>query len=266
MIIPIILGVLMILILLPLDSSFAEPFNAIKIIEDSVVQVDGKSLQLKNMHERQFLNSPIIKIQSEAVSGELVFIFFNIYNADFVKVMVFDGQFKKGTLIKNSIKNSIFNQESQTTSDKSSILKYAPNLNFEYFISSPVSMQQDFTIQVTALDEDKIDRGSSVNSNFLEKVKIKVELAQEATELVTLDDSTTHERILVGEWTTKKVMEGTTNYYGKWTGGEPLLSGAFKPERWLQVTITATLDEQIVEKIDRVYLIQQTFSRSSSSR
>ena len=192
-----------------------------------------------------------------------VLIFFNLFHPDHVKVIIYDGQFKKGKLIKNPITI----QESQIETDKPSILEYTPNLDFEYFISSPVSMGEDFTIQVKTIDVNKMSRGTSYDSNnLLEKVKIKVELSQEDTRLVTIDDSTTYEEILAGEWRTKKVMEGTTNKYGKWVGGEPLLSGTFKPERSLQVTITATLDEQVVEKIEQVYLIQQTFGRTSSLR
>lgn len=259
MILPIICGILITLIIVVVNPAFAEPFDAIKVVEESTIQVDGKTIHLTNMYERQFLNSPIIKVQAEALSGETVLIFFNMYNPDHVKVIVFDGQFKKGKLTKNPI----VIEESET--DEPSILKYNPELNFEYFITKPIMVGNDFTINVKTYDNKKHFAGFFSINNSLEKVKMQVELAQERTEIIVVNEKTSYEEIIENDWETIKIMNGTTSKYGKWIGGQVLPSGIFLPDRWMQITITATLDDQIIKKTEKLFVSEIVFGRDNKS-
>jgi len=257
MIFQLILGAVSILFLIGINPIYGESFDAIKTIEESIVSVNGKTLELTNMDERQFRNSSIVKVQAEATSGELVLIFFNINNPDFTKVMVYDGQFKKDKIIKNSTNI----QEQNTKVEENSILEYTAKLNFDHFISKPTLVGEDFTIKIKTYDENKVYKGMSSNVNILSDVKIKVELAQEKTEFIVVNERTSYEQVIKDDWETITILEGTTDKIGRLIGAEYLASGTFEPNRWMQVTITATLDDQIAERTERVFLTEHTWSR-----
>lgn len=144
----IIVGLLLVFLLIPLSQVFAEVFDPLEKLNTSIIQFNGQTLSLTNDIEiRQFKNSPFVKIQGEATTGETVLIFLKDNNPDFQKVIIFDGQFHKGNLV-----------EKYTSFGMGGILK-----NKEEILKEPVTQTilSGSKVNVLVSQYDRVTKGTS---------------------------------------------------------------------------------------------------------
>jgi len=119
-------------------------------------------------------------------------------------------------------------------------------------------MQKDFTINIRAYDEN-IQHSSGLDNQrgSVEDVEITVELAQEDTYERNIIADVFVTEIIEGQWSVIKTLEGQTTKQGEYVGGQQLISSqGFEPNRNMQITITAILGDQVIQKVVETYLLQ----------
>jgi len=236
------------LLAIPASIAYAE-LDPVKILGTHTIYSKGTNYFISNDFDVEFVKiTGIYRIHGHVTTGDPYAIYLKQYDADYKKVFFLkDGVFQKSTL-----------KEIPKITEKKIIPPNIPTLDFNYFISSPNMIQEDFTVKVDSFNTQKTS-GLTRYGEPIEGVKFHIDLAQERKEFVVVNERTSYEKIIENDWKTIKTIDGITNRYGTWTGAQLLTSGIFESGQWMNVTITATLGDQIVEKSDKVFVSEKNY-------
>lgn len=236
--------------LIPASIAYAQ-LDPVEILATHTIYSKGTNYVPSSDFDVEFSKiTGIYRIHGHVTTGDPYAIYLKQFDPDFKKVFFLkDGTFQKATL-----KEITTSEQPKTEQKKTTIPTNIPILDFDYFISSPILIQRDFTIKVDAYNTQKTS-GLTKHLEPIEDVKFHIELAQERKEFVVVNERTSYEKIIENDWKVIKTIDGAVNKYGTWTGSVLLTSGTLNPNQWMKVTITATLGDQIVEKETRVFPI-----------
>jgi hypothetical protein len=233
--------------LIPASIAYAQ-LDPVEILATHTIYSKGTNYVPSSDFDVEFSKiTGIFRIHGHVTTGDPYAVYLKQFDPDFKKVFfVKDGIFQKATL------KEIITSSDDTTEPKKTIPTNIPILDFDYFISSPIQIQQDFTIKVNTYNAQKTS-GLTKHLEPIQDVKFHIELAQERKEFVVVNERTSYEKIIENDWKVIKTIDGVVNSYGIWTGSTLLTSQTVNSDQWMKVTITATLGDQIVEKETKVF-------------
>jgi len=235
------LGVLLVIILIPLTQVFAQQFDPLEELNNSTILVDGKTLVFSNndIEIRQFSNSNIVKIQGQASTGEILIIFLKNNDPNFQKVMViFDGQFHKGTLIPK-----IYTESKVETTQKDDV-QYIPNLMMTSSHNFTNYWKETFNIDVQAFD-GKINSNPTLSSfeGRIDGVDVEVHLSLDGLPIA--------------------ILSGVTTNNGHWDGAYYIQERLAAPGEYI-VDVTLSYRGETVSKSSTMVVIASTSSSSNT--
>jgi hypothetical protein len=131
-----------------------------------------------------------------------------------------------------------------------------PVLGFAYAVEDPVYIQNDFTAEIRAYNDRILGQGLNTSLGGLADVNIKIDLEQNKTELIFVNERTIHEQIIEDEWELIHSFDGSTNRLGDYVGAKLMTSGVFESKQWMRVTITATWEDQVVTEQFKIWVTE----------